>query len=258
MSKAKVNEWFTIKEIDANTYAISEYHHPEETHCYLLNGDEYSLLIDTGLGIDNIYKQIIKLTDKPIVAVATHVHWDHIGGHQYFSDFYVHEHEMDWITGGFPLPLHVVRSSVLEATALPENFDIKQYEIFNGQPTRVLKNNDIIDLGGRTIQVLHTPGHSPGHMCFFEEATGYLFTGDLIYKGTLFAFYPSTDPVAYFDSVKRVAQLPVQKVLPGHHDLEIPVSILKDIYLAFEQLKEADQLHHGNGITKYQDFSIHL
>ena len=254
----RISEWFTVKKIDANTYVISEYHHPEETHCYLLNGEKYSLLIDTGLGISNIYEQVRVLTDKPIIAVATHVHWDHIGGHQYFSDFYVHEHEVEWITGGFPLPLSVVRNSVLDATALPKDFDIDHYEIFSGQPTRILRDCDKIDLGERVIQVLHTPGHSPGHMCFFDEKTGYLFTGDLIYKGTLFAFYPSTDPVAYFESVKRVAGLPVKKVLPGHHDLDISASIINDVYLAFDGLKIVGKLCHGSGVTGYQDFSIYL
>ena len=255
---SKVNEWFTVTEIDAQTYVISEYHHPEETHCYLLIGDEWGLLIDTGLGIDNIYEQVMKLTDKPIIAVATHVHWDHIGGHKFFSDFSVHENELEWIMGSFPLPLQLIKNAVLEAKSLPANFDIDQYQIFSGQPNRILKDNDAIDLGGRIIQVLHTPGHSPGHMCFFEEETGYLFTGDLIYKGTLFAFYPSTDPVAYFESVKNVAQLPVQRVLPGHHDLDISVAIIGAVLAAFTELATDKKLRHGSGITEYQDFSIHL
>ena len=83
-----MNDWFTIDKIDAKTYVISEYHHPEETHCYLLNGNERSLLIDTGVGISNIY-----------------------------------------------------------------------------------------------IEVLHTPGHSPGHCCFYEQDRGWLYSGDLIYQG---------------------------------------------------------------------------
>lgn len=79
-----MDNWFTIDRVDDNTYIISEYRHWEETHCYLLNGSERSLLIDTGLGISNIYDEVIKFTNKPITAVATHIHWDHIGGHQYF------------------------------------------------------------------------------------------------------------------------------------------------------------------------------
>ena len=70
-----MNDWFTINQIDKETYIISEYRHWEETHCYLLNGSKRSLLIDTGLGISDIHEQVIKLTDKPIVAVATHIHW---------------------------------------------------------------------------------------------------------------------------------------------------------------------------------------
>ena len=66
-----MDNWFTIDRIDANTYSISEYRHWEETHCYLLNGNNGSLLIDTGLGISNIYEEVLKLTNKPIMAVAT-------------------------------------------------------------------------------------------------------------------------------------------------------------------------------------------
>nr|WP_028582172.1 MBL fold metallo-hydrolase [Desulfogranum japonicum] len=89
-----MNDWFTIDQIDKETYIISEYRHWEETHCYLLNGSERSLLIDTGLGICDIHEQVIKLTDTPIVSIATHIHWDHIGGHKFFPDFYAHKNEL--------------------------------------------------------------------------------------------------------------------------------------------------------------------
>lgn len=83
-----MSDWFTIDRIDADTYIISEYRHCEETHCYLLNGNKRSLLIDTGLGICDISEAVKKVTDKPVTAVTTHIHWDHIGGHKYYPDFY--------------------------------------------------------------------------------------------------------------------------------------------------------------------------
>lgn len=83
-------DWFTIEIIDENTSIISEYKHWEETHYYVLNGAEYCLLIDTGLGVVNILEQVQKLATKPIKVVTTHVHNDHFGGHEYFEDFYVH------------------------------------------------------------------------------------------------------------------------------------------------------------------------
>ena len=185
-----MKDWFTIDQVEESTYIISEYRHWEETHCYLLIGNDRALLIDTGLGISNIYEQVRKLTNKPVAAVATHIHWDHIGGHKYFPEFYAHEAELDWLNGKFPLPLQAVKNMVADRCELPEDFCFDGYAIFQGKPGRLLDDGDTIDLGGRNIQVLHTPGHSPGHLCFWEDEKGYLYSGDLVYEGTLFANYP--------------------------------------------------------------------
>ncbi|HDK7167885.1 TPA: MBL fold metallo-hydrolase [Clostridium botulinum] len=251
-----MDNWFTIDHIDKYTHIISEYRHWEETHAYLLNGTERSLLIDTGLGICNIYDEVIKLTDKPVTAVATHIHWDHIGGHKFFPDFYAHEDELNWLNGEFPLTLEQIKDMVVDRCDLPEGYNVDNYKFFQGTPTMVLKDNDIIDIGGRSIQVLHTPGHSPGHICFFENERGYLFTGDLVYKDTLFAYYPSTDPKAYLKSIERVATLPVKKVFPAHHSLDIHPEILIRMRDAFRQLESEGKLHHGSGTFKYKDFAI--
>lgn len=251
-----MDNWFTIDHIDKDTHIISEYRHWEETHAYLLNGTERSLLIDTGLGICNIYDEVIKLTDKPVTAVATHIHWDHIGGHKFFPDFYAHEDELNWLNGEFPLTLEQIKDMVVDRCDLPEGYNVDNYKFFQGTPTMVLKDNGIIDIGGRSIQVLHTPGHSPGHICFFEKERGYLFTGDLVYKDTLFAYYPSTDPKAYLKSIERVATLPVKKVFPAHHSLDIHPEILIRMRDAFRQLESEGKLHHGSGTFKYKDFAI--
>ncbi|UJA32868.1 MBL fold metallo-hydrolase [Clostridium sporogenes] len=251
-----MDNWFTIDQIDKDTHIISEYRHWEETHAYLLNGTERSLLVDTGLGICNIYDEVIKLTDKPVTAVATHIHWDHIGGHKFFPDFYAHEDELNWLNGEFPLTLEQIKDMVVDRCDLPEDYNVDNYKFFQGTPTMVLKDNDIIDIGGRSIQVLHTPGHSPGHICFFEKERGYLFTGDLVYKDTLFAYYPSTDPKAYLKSIERVATFPVKKVFPAHHSLDIHPEILIRMRDAFRQLESEGKLHHGSGTFKYKDFAI--
>lgn len=253
-----MSNWFTIDNIDKDTYIISEYRHWEETHAYLLNGANRSLLIDTGLGICNIYDEVIKLTDKPATAVATHIHWDHIGGHKYFPDFYAHGDELNWLSGGFPLTMKQVKSMVVDRCDLPEGYNVDNYEFFQGTPARVLKDNDVIDIGGRILQVLHTPGHSPGHMCFYEKERGYLFTGDLVYKDTLFAYYPSTDPEAYLKSMERVAALPVNRVFPAHHSLDIQPEILVRMRDAFRQLEAEGKLRHGSGTFEYKDFAIWL
>jgi len=252
----KMKDWFTIEQIDENTFSISEYRHWEESHNYLLIGETSSLLIDTGLGIENIQEQVAKLTDKPIIAVATHIHWDHIGGHKYFPNFYAHEEEINWLNGEFPLTMEQIKGFVVEDCDLPERFDVEQYEFFQGMPTKILRDRDAIDIGGRHIEVLHTPGHSPGHMCFYEKERGYLFTGDLVYIGTLFAYYPSTDPVAYLKSLQRVAALQVKRVFPAHHDLNVPDTILTDMEKAFLEIKAKGELRHGSGTHDYGYFSV--
>ncbi|MDC7126678.1 MAG: MBL fold metallo-hydrolase [Spirochaetales bacterium] len=253
-----MSDWFTIDKIDNDTFIISEYRHWEETHCYLLNGDKKSLLIDTGLGICNIYDEVTKLTDKLVTAVATHIHWDHIGGHEYFPDFYAHGEELNWLSGEFPLTIEQIREMVVDRCDLPKGYDVNTYKFFQGQPARILKDNDTIDIGGRRIQILHTPGHSPGHMCFWEEGKGYLFTGDLVYKDTLFAYYPSTDPAAYLNSLERIAALPVKNVYPAHHSLDIQPEILTRMRDSFKQIKADGKLHHGSGTFDYGDWAVCL
>lgn len=253
-----MNDWFTVEQVDQDTCIISEYRHWKETHCYLLNGTQRSLLIDTGLGICNISEVISQLTDKPITAIATHIHWDHIGGHKYYPDFYAHEAELDWLNGGFPQPLETIRGYVTDRCELPKDFHIDEYVFFQGKPTKVLYGGEHIDLGGRMVDVIHTPGHAPGHICFWETERGYLFTGDLAYKGMLTAWFPSTDPDAYLKSIETVAALPVEKMFPAHHSLDMQPKILLRMRDTLRKLKAAGKLHHGSGTFDYGDWSIWL
>ena len=113
-----MENWFSTKQIDENTFVISEPNHWEETNCYLLVGKENALLIDTGLGVSDISKEVLKITNKPVIAVPTHVHWDHIGGLWNFSEFYVHESEKDWIEENFPLSNEFVRKMLVKGNNL--------------------------------------------------------------------------------------------------------------------------------------------
>ncbi|MBO5248567.1 MAG: MBL fold metallo-hydrolase [Clostridia bacterium] len=250
--------WFTIDKINDFTYAISEYRHPEETHCYLLLGEEKTLLIDSGLGVCNIYEQVLQLTDKPLAAVATHVHWDHIGGHQYFSEWYAHSAELPWLQGEFPLPKAAIQKMLAGNCDLPKEYDAERYELFQGIPTRLLEDGDVLELGNRSIKVLHTPGHSPGHMCFWDALYGFMYTGDLIYKGLLYANYTSTDPGAYLKSVEKIAKYPVRRLFPGHHSLEISTNLLPQVKKTLQSLQSEGRLCHGSGRLDYEDWSILL
>mgnify|MGYP003294058001 CR=1 FL=1 len=255
----KLDNWFTVEKIDEATYVISEYKHKEETHCYLLIGNEKALLIDTGLGVANIKEVVNVITDLPIMVVVTHVHWDHIGGHKYFDNVAVHENEKEWLMGNFPLPLEIVKRNLFDENCeFPEGFDAESYEIFHGIPQLILYDNDEIDLGNRKVQVIHTPGHSPGHCCFYESERCYLYSGDLVYKGCLDMFYPTTNPELFAQSIRKINELDVRRILPGHHNLKVPVQMISEIEKAFLYLKNDGNLEQGKGLFEFGEFQIHL
>ena len=254
-----MSDWFTVEVIDSNTYAISEYKHWEETHSYLLIGTKRALLIDTGLGVDNIKEVVESLTTLPVLVVTTHIHWDHIGGHGLFNNIAVYETEKDWLTGNFPIPLEVVKKNLMrEPCDFPKEFNIEHYRIFQGQPTQVLHDGEILDLGNLQIKVIHTAGHSPGHCCFYELQTKYLYSGDLIYKGCLNAFYPSTNAYLFMLSVERIKTLDIKRILPAHHQLNIPVALVDEVSRAFNGLYKLNKLKQGAGLFNFGDFQIHI
>ena len=254
-----MDDWFEVEKIDSDTYAISEYKHWEETHCYLLCGTTSAILIDTGLGVANIKKVIDSLTTLPVIVITTHVHWDHIGGHKYFDDIAVHKAEEDWLSIQFPIPLQVVKRNLMcKPCDFPVDFDIENYQIYQGIPQRVFNDGDCLDIGNRRLMVIHTPGHSPGHCCFYEPERRYLYSGDLIYCGCLDAFYPTTDPQFFRQSIKRVQSLEINRILPAHHQLVVSIDIVNRIAQAFDGLEDSGKLKQGSGVFDYGDFQIHI
>lgn len=251
--------WFTVEQIDEHTYSISEYGHWEGVHSFLLIGKNQALLIDTGLGIDNIRRITDQLTALPIIVVTTHVHWDHIGSHDQFDVIYVHELEEEWLVNGIKgLPIEMIRKDVSRDITLPvpKTFDPSTYEPYRGKPTGLLIDGDMIDIGSRKLKIIHTPGHSPGHICVYDVTYGYLFTGDLLYEGTIYAFYPTTNPQQLTESLERIAECSTQKIFGSHNGLGLDVQILSEVKEATKYLKDNHLVRHGTGLHTFKSFSI--
>ncbi|GEK30699.1 MBL fold metallo-hydrolase [Kurthia zopfii] len=256
-----MEEWFTVQKLDENTYAISEWGHWEKVHTFLLIGDTEAVLIDTGLGLGDLKAVVESITTLPIIVATTHIHTDHIGNHQQFDTHYVHEAEVEWLEKGIPgramadIKKDLVRDCTKE---IPATFNLDTFELYKGKPARVLKDQDTIDFGGRQLTVLHTPGHSPGHVCYFEKETGYLFTGDLFYLETpIYAFYPSTNPENLIQSLGKIVHLEnIQKIYGSHNTLSIPLDCLAEITAAIVVLQQKDVIRFGTGIHQFSSFSF--
>lgn len=256
------DSWFTVTAIDNSTFAISEYGHWEQVHSFLLLGADKAALIDTGLGIGNIRSITDQLTTLPIDVLTTHVHTDHIGSHGEFERIYVHEADQNWLIHGIQgLSLEQIRRDISRdiTRPTPETFDPSTYTPYQGQPAGLLRDGDRMDLGGgRIITVYHTPGHSPGHLCFWDERRGFLFSGDLLYDTLpVYAFYPSTNPADLTRSLLRIADIEgVRKVYGSHHTLGLDPEILLEAKRAARYLQEQGLDHFGTGIHQFKGFSV--
>jgi glyoxylase-like metal-dependent hydrolase (beta-lactamase superfamily II) len=255
------DSWFTVQQIDNNTFAISEYGHWEKVHSFLLIGDERAVLIDTGLGIDSIVRITDQLTNLPIIVITTHVHADHIGNHDEFDTIYVHEKDSDWLMNGIRgLSIKQIRVDIGRDITIPtpKTFNPETYTPYQGEPTGFVADGEVIDIGSRKLIVYHTPGHSPGHICIFDITNRYLFTGDLLYDETpIYAFYPSTNPVDLVNSLERISGIKdVSKVYGSHNTLGLEPKILDEVKLAVKFLNEKELVKFGTGIHKFNGFSV--
>jgi glyoxylase-like metal-dependent hydrolase (beta-lactamase superfamily II) len=220
--------WHTINPIAEDIYQISEPIGSIEprfgvstVNMYLIIGRERAALIDSGMGIGNVSLEIAKLTSLPCMVLNTHYHWDHVGANASFKERGIHELELDLVAQEQNVAsIRKVMKSPAAQAALPPGFDPSSYRIVPKPATRSLHDNDRIDLGGHVLKVLHTPGHSPGHVTFWHEAKDMLFTGDTASNGSVYACFEGSDPEAFVESVKRLASLPnVSTICPGHDEI---------------------------------------
>jgi glyoxylase-like metal-dependent hydrolase (beta-lactamase superfamily II) len=220
--------WHTTTRIAENVYRISEPLGAIEprfgvktANMYLVVGRERAVLVDSGLGVGDLRAQIDAITSLPCTVLNTHHHWDHVGANASFAGNAIHDSETSLLAQrpNVGRIRRAMRSPAARAV-LPPSFDPKSYQPVPKPATRALRDNDSIDLGDRTLRVLHIPGHSPGHVAYWDEANRMLFTGDTAYRGPLYACLEGGDPVAFAESVKRLAALPeVRMVCPGHDDV---------------------------------------
>lgn len=256
------NNWFTIEEIDASTFGIGEYGQWMKVHSYLFIGSETAILADTGLGVANIRTVVESLTELPVKVITTHAHWDHTGGHHLFDWFSAHTLEREWIEKDFDREAKEIRDWLVKVPftrEAPTEFDIKQYKPFQGKVEHLHSDGDVFDLGGRRLKIIHTPGHSPGHVALYEEERGYVATADLLYQGVLLGGLQYSDPVNYRDSLLRLKGLPhIQKLLPGHGRLDIENDLLDEAIQGFDEISEKGRLEKGSGLHSFARLKIQL
>jgi glyoxylase-like metal-dependent hydrolase (beta-lactamase superfamily II) len=232
--------WFEVYKPAANVFAIYEPHQWEETIGYLIVGEKRALLFDTGMGISDVKKVIAELTKLPIVVLNSHTHQDHVGGNWEFDTVqgmdtdYTREHAK----GSRDAAQFEISADHI-CGALPAGFDPKSYYTRPWKIAAYIHDGSRFDLGGRTIEVIATPGHTPDSISLIDHANGLLFTGDTYYPGPIFLFAKGTDLDAYSKSIRRLAALAPQiKLVLGAHNIPVaPPSVLPRLVAAFDEVR---------------------
>ncbi len=227
--------WFERKKLAGGVTWLWEPHVHPLLRCNIwhVDGRDRNLLVDTGLGVAPLREAIADLIDKPLDAVATHIHYDHVGGLHEFETRLMHEAEVAQMnpyeefgtlkTADFGELLallsdagYTVESDLL-IDALPHaGYEPESYAVTPTTPTGTLVQGDGIDLGDRHFEILHLPGHSRGSIGLWDASSGMLFSGDAVYDGPLIDVLPESDIADYIATMKRLRELPVEIVHAGH------------------------------------------
>lgn len=223
-SKTEIEKWFDYAkdtEIENNVVWINEPHHFEDVYAFLVQGSSKDLLIDTGMGIgkiSNVLKQNRK-SNKELIVVNTHWHFDHIGGNSEFEKVLVpnNSYEIKGIEKGWS-KMEMSKYFFFDGFwhgGAPSFFNTESFGITGY--TNTVKMPEEINLGNRIIIPIETPGHTPGSLSFFDSTNGLLFTGDLLYEGPLYAFEQESNPDDYLESLKIISKLQIKTIYPGHN-----------------------------------------
>lgn len=233
--------WFEVYEPATKVFAIYEPHQAEEVISYLIIGEKRALLFDTGMGISDIKKVTAELTKLPIIVLNSHTHNDHVGGNWQFDTIYAMDTDFTRqnARGSREDAQAEITSNQICGT-LPQGFDPKSYATRPWKITNYMHDGSLFDLGGRTIEVIATPGHTPDAITLIDRVNGLLFTGDTYYPAPIWLFRPETDLDAYAASIRRLAALAASvKLVLGAHNIPVAEpAVLARLVTAFAKVRE--------------------
>jgi glyoxylase-like metal-dependent hydrolase (beta-lactamase superfamily II) len=247
----KTADWFAHHQIESGVWVLQDpigrvvpQYDVGTVNLYLIEGRDRAALIDAGMGIGDLANACRTLTERPLWALASHSHWDHVGGLYSFADRRIHN---------------------LEADRLEAGYDVEGVGFIAAAPASgTLAEGDVLDLGGRTLTVWHTPGHSPGSVSFFDSLTGYLFSADTVYAGTMWMQTSDANLEDWRRSLERLAGSSARALCGGHEEpiqqTELAVRVLDALEQALAGQSQSLPFAFDPGSRKHMfgDFNILL
>ena len=214
------DDWYELISLGDGISLIRERYVADWLRCNIwhIQGKHQDLLIDSGLGLRPLKPEIARLSSRPVIAVMSHCHFDHIGSCHEFDRRLGHHACADVYQDPMPPEMQIdafVRAETFKA--LPhDQFEVSSFQITSAPLTGYLDDGDYIDLGNRVLRILHLPGHSPDSIALLDEKNQILFSGDVIYNGDLFDTLYHSNRDAYKESLERLRSIPITTVHGGH------------------------------------------
>ena len=258
------DDWFEVYEVEPDVFAIYEPFQWQEVISYLIVGSESAVLFDTGNGIGDIKAVVDRLTDRPVRVINSHSHFDHVGGNYQFEDILSVStvFARDRAKGMRSDELLMEVSPEALCKGLPEGVRREDHQTRPYAISKKLVDGNVLDIGGRKLQVIRLPGHSDDSIALLDRDAGLLWSGDSFYEGPIWLFFPETDLAAYRESVAKLALLApeLKAVFPAHNtpgaDPALLVKLQDNLDRVLSGKVDPIPVSDGNVEFRFEDFSF--
>ncbi len=230
-----------VQKLDDDLYIITE---AGFVHFYLILGQKKAVLIDAGCGFEDIRPIIRSITDLPVMLILTHGDPDHSYGSEYFGDVWLYQPDYGQIMGGDTkyerqfiagFGVKFLQENNPEAIERFDTIAFAEKSLLRALTPHFVKDGELFDLGGKTLEVIFTPGHSYGHIMLLDRAKKRLFSGDMICDFPIIFFFESdrNGPLSMaLDSWKKIKRLEkdIKDIYSSHGQIPITMDYV-DAYI---------------------------
>ncbi len=218
------DDWFEVYQVAPDLFVFYEPRHYEETLASLIVGRESAALIDTGCGIGNLRRAVEAVTDRPVTVVNTHTHLDHLGGNRLFADIAMFDHPISRLVAKNGASSEILQREIfaegLVTPPWPEGFDSAGRALPPFEVRHWLADGDRIPLAGRELEVIHTPGEAPDHICLLDRSHRILFCGDILLHGPVWTHLEGgslDELIASYEKLMSFSDA-FDRLMPGHNE----------------------------------------
>lgn len=256
-------DWFQVFRIRDGVFAIYEDGQFEEVISYLITGSESALLFDTGIGVGDIADVVRQLTSLPVSVLNSHTHYDHVGGNHLFETIYGvdSEYTANHANGRENAEIREFVGPGWVWKPLPGETTVDNYTSAAFSIDSFVTDGQTLDLGGRSLEVIMVPGHTPDALVLLDRESRLMFMGDTFYPASLYAHMGDADFFQYVQSAEKLAEFysEVDYLLPAHNEPLVAsyyLIAMRDAFNAIQAPNAEYRISDGDREYRFDGFTI--